>query len=186
MIRKIGFLISELIKGSGAPPPCQQMVERDFKSVGRPANLSTDVSVSFCVNPSDFYVHPKGSIVNGLQREVQEYYAEHKGKLKAGLLREGMVVAAEYSADGQVYRARITKIDLPKIHVRFVDYGNSEAVLWSKIYKLTDDCLAQEEQVMRMSANQGMTLITNDCFSGSSLRPKIARDPASSLPPISD
>ena len=56
----------------------------------------------------------------------------------SGPVTVGMIVAAIFPEDQGFYRARITRVDLPEIHVHYIDYGNFGIVKWEQIFKLAD------------------------------------------------
>ena len=66
--------------------------------------------------------------------KLQQTYAAHATPFST---QEGKLVAAKFSMDNQWYRAEVLQISPQGIHVRFLDFGNSEYVPAESIAELT-------------------------------------------------
>ncbi|KAF2231782.1 nuclease domain-containing protein 1 [Viridothelium virens] len=84
-----------------------------------------------------------GTGTSALQSLMDSFRKFHLNKANAqplpGAPKAGDVVAAQFSADGEWYRARIRRNDRDnkQADVLYIDYGNSETLKWDRLRPLT-------------------------------------------------
>ncbi|KAL9980435.1 hypothetical protein ACROYT_G009026 [Oculina patagonica] len=94
------------------------------------------VYVSHVVSPDEFYVQFESALdlLSALSGEISRFYTVLEPS--ANILRSpspGMSCCAKFSQDGDWYRGRIKSVTSVGAVVEFVDYGNSEFVLFSLV-----------------------------------------------------
>jgi staphylococcal nuclease domain-containing protein 1 len=86
-----------------------------------------------------------------MQRVQAALSAVDVSKKDAAPLNVNDIVAARFTADDTLYRARITRVDAAKVAVVYIDYGNSEVVgrdrVWTTaaLSQLTESCPPQAQ-----------------------------------------
>ena len=88
--------------------------------------------VNSVVSPWEFYVQKTAAEsvqqLNSLGAALNEYIRRNLPKESFALNRPQAICAAQFSKDNVWYRAEIVQILQEGIHVRFIDFGNSEVV----------------------------------------------------------
>ncbi|XP_056623220.1 tudor domain-containing 6 isoform X2 [Triplophysa dalaica] len=101
----------------------------DLPSKALAEGYVTEVYLSHCNSPSNFYLHLKSeedqilSILNELNCSQLS-----SAQVDLHVLQPGDVVQAEYPSDGAWYRAVVQNKDEDNVHVQYIDFGN-EATL---------------------------------------------------------
>ena len=120
-----------------------------FASLKLNIRESVDVYVVYTVNPELFYcqVIKNSSSLSELMAEMNKYY---EALSESDILIErpeiGMPCAAKFSEDDTWYRAEIQTPGQKEVEVQFVDYGNTESIVMSKIRKLKPEYLKMKSQ----------------------------------------
>jgi hypothetical protein len=74
--------------------------------------------------------------------------------MPVGAVAPGMVVAAIYAEDNTYCRAKIVSVELPKVDVLYIDWGNTSTVSYCNLCKLSDTFLNIPCQVIIGYANK--------------------------------
>ena len=107
----------------------------------QPPQSPVDVYVTHIISLSDFYIQTASvepQLTELSNQLVEEYDGNDDGRLKLSDMTVGSLCCARYSADGLWYRAVIEDIRDDTVSVRFVDYGNSDAISRVDVRRLTD------------------------------------------------
>ena len=110
---------------------------------------SVDVYVVYTVNPELFYcqVIKNSSSLSELMSQMNSYYeALTESEMVIERPEIGMPCAAKFSEDDTWYRAEIQTPGQQEVEVHFVDYGNTESVVVSKLRKLKPEYLKMKGQ----------------------------------------
>lgn len=106
---------------------------RVFWSISEPIQLtrgfSQQVKVSYVHSCSRIYVQlsSKETELTSLMADLQEI-CETNESLDAMMLTDGLPCCAMYEVDGQWYRSQVVEVLGDSVLVRYIDYGNEEAV----------------------------------------------------------
>ncbi|KNC97787.1 uncharacterized protein SPPG_06784 [Spizellomyces punctatus DAOM BR117] len=97
-----------------------------------------DVIVSHIEDGGRIFLQVLGSDLDRLERLMADFSLHHKSAAAPPYQpRNGEYCSAQFGADDQWYRARVTKVNPDKTYnVTYVDYGNSETVPASRIRAL--------------------------------------------------
>ena len=88
------------------------------------------------------------SSTGALEELMRAFKSFHLNRANAealpGAPKVGDIVAAQFSADNEWYRARVRRVDrdAKKADLLYIDYGNSESLPWSKLRPLTQSQFA--------------------------------------------
>ena len=95
-----------------------------------------DVIVVYAESPSNFFCqfNLNNESLGSQMEELEQFYAS--SPKTAGDFKIGDFVAAQFSEDNSWYRAVISETGSSSVNVVFVDYGNSETILYSQVRKL--------------------------------------------------
>ena len=111
-----------------------------------------DVVVVYAESPSTFFCHfsLRNDVLENLRVEMQELYMSDGAKdIKSCNI--GDFVAAQFSEDELWYRAVISDVQVGSVQVMFVDYGNSETVVSSRLKTLAPQFLDLPAQAVPCS-----------------------------------
>ncbi|KAA0710831.1 Tudor domain-containing protein 6 [Triplophysa tibetana] len=112
----------------------------DLPSKALAEGYVTEVYLSHCNSPSNFYLHLRSeedqilSILNELNCSQLS-----SAQVDLHVLQPGDVVQAEYPSDGAWYRAVVQNKDDDNVHVQYIDFGN-EATLTPLQIRQLDKC----------------------------------------------
>lgn len=129
--------------------------KRDYVTLPRTQLFNVlDVGINCAHSPSIFYCQNHGDRATEYLRQLlinlQDCYKEETRSLYTIYCpKKGMICAAQYSKDGNWYRARVT--GLPggrRVEVQFVDYGNVEVVDHTYVCKILDEYVKFPAQAM--------------------------------------
>lgn len=116
-----------------------------------PQEVGKDITayVSWIENPHSFWIQPeeKAETLENLVGELQEHYAA--GGNRMDNVKSGDTVVAKFSEDGAWYRAYVENIQDSNTTVRFVDYGNTDKVSKSELFKVAENFLQVPAQALR-------------------------------------
>jgi len=107
-----------------------------------PPHDEIDVYVTHVVSPSDLYIQTalvEAQLTELVDQLTEVYDAGDAGELSVSTeLMVGSVCCARYSSDESWYRAVVEDVRDDVVHVRFVDYGNTDKVSRADVRRLTD------------------------------------------------
>lgn len=116
-----------------------------------PQEVGKDITayVSWIENPHSFWIQPeeKAETLENLVGELQEHYAA--GGNRMDNVKSGDTVVAKFSEDEAWYRAYVENIQDSNTTVRFVDYGNTDKVSKSELFKVAENFLQVPAQALR-------------------------------------
>lgn len=116
-----------------------------------PQEVGKDITayVSWIENPHSFWIQPeeKAETLENLVGELQEHYAA--GGDRMNNVKSGDTVVAKFSEDEAWYRAYVENIQDSNTTVRFVDYGNTDKVSKSELFKVAENFLQVPAQALR-------------------------------------
>lgn len=116
-----------------------------------PQEVGKDITayVSWIENPHSFWIQPeeKAETLENLVGELQEHYAA--GGDRMDNVKSGDAVIAKFSEDEAWYRAFVENIQGSDTTVRFVDYGNTDKVSKSELFKVAENFLQVPAQALR-------------------------------------
>lgn len=116
-----------------------------------PQEVGKDITayVSWIENPHSFWIQPeeKAETLENLVGELQEHYAA--GGNRMDNVKSGDTVVAKFSEDEAWYRAYVENIQDSNTTVRFVDYGNTDKVSKSELFKVAENFLQFPAQALR-------------------------------------
>lgn len=116
-----------------------------------PQEVGKDITayVSWIENPHSFWIQPeeKAETLENLVGELQEHYAA--GGNRMDNVKSGDTVVAKFSKDEAWYRAYVENIQDSNTTVRFVDYGNTDKVSKSELFKVAENFLQFPAQALR-------------------------------------
>ncbi|KAJ8683607.1 hypothetical protein QAD02_019399, partial [Eretmocerus hayati] len=93
----------------------------------------------YFTNLTNFYIQlcPDNEELDGVMDNIYAIYGDRKGKIvQVSDVRPGLHCVAQYSSDGEWYRAVVDSVDNGSAKVLFVDYGNVDTVPFDKIKEL--------------------------------------------------
>lgn len=102
-----------------------------------------DVVVTFITEDGKLMLQQIGSGTSALQEMMSSFKAFHLNKANAkpldGPPKVGDIVAGQFTADGEWYRARVRRVDreAKQVDLLYIDYGNSETLPWSSLRQLS-------------------------------------------------
>ncbi|XP_073682787.1 tudor domain-containing 6 [Garra rufa] len=117
--------------------PCHYPKLTDLPSRALEAGYGSDIYVSHCNSPSNFFVQlasDEDEIFSLLDKLNSAQLSDPQVELD--LLQSGDLVVAEYPADGAWYRAVVQNKKNGMAHVQFIDFGNEATLLPLKIRQL--------------------------------------------------
>ncbi|XP_070568958.1 RING finger protein 17-like isoform X2 [Ptychodera flava] len=151
--------VAQFESSASCPLPGMPVVTppRKFINPSMPKKAEfVDLTVSHIVNAGDFYIQKVGPEVQHLTQltqEMQVTFNKERGDVWQILCpKEDMICAAKYDVDDTWYRAVV--IGLPgnrKVKVKYVDFGNTEVVDYTKLQKIPDDFCRLPVQAIRCS-----------------------------------
>lgn len=116
-----------------------------------PQEVGKDITayVSWIENPHSFWIQTeeKAETLENLVGELQEHYAA--GGDRMDNVKSGDTVVAKFSEDEAWYRAYVENIQDSNTTVRFVDYGNTDKVSKSELFKVAENFLQVPAQALR-------------------------------------
>ncbi|XP_031343313.1 maternal protein tudor-like isoform X2 [Photinus pyralis] len=130
-----------------------ESTEGQLEQVAQPTEQAGAVGVPVCLShtdsPSEFYLQllEATETIDNLQATLQEEVEGYPDLENPGA---GVLCAAQYSVDQQWYRAQILDADGEITSIRFVDYGNTDAIT-TNVKTLSPDMLALEQYARRCS-----------------------------------
>lgn len=97
----------------------------------------------FINNPTDFFVqvNPDYLELDGYSQNIAAYYENGGETMQVSEIQRGVCCIAQYSADSTWYRALIESVEENSAMVKFIDYGNTESVDFTKIKVIQDEFL---------------------------------------------
>ncbi|KAK5646934.1 hypothetical protein RI129_005398 [Pyrocoelia pectoralis] len=127
----------------------EAQLDQVSQPVEEPNALGVPVCLSHADSPNEFYLQLYEAVetIENLQATLQEEVEGYADLENPGA---GILCAAQYSVDQQWYRAQILDADGEITSIRFVDYGNTDAIT-THIKTLPPDMLALEQYARRCS-----------------------------------
>ncbi len=94
--------------------------------------------------------------IDEIAEELDVQYSQlASGDQRVSAVANGKLVAVKYSADGYWYRGQIEdKVDSNKVHVMYIDHGNSEDVSISEIKELNNSLAKDPGYAIHCSLNE--------------------------------
>lgn len=127
---------------SSTPLPAAAANE-DVTATPKPNNTAAYISHSD--NPNQFYLHLEAD-ENAIQEFAQSLQIVAPSLPQLTEFRVGVNCIAQYSLDGQWYRAKIIDTDGEITSVRFVDYGNTDSITDNSLLKTSNESFEQIKQ----------------------------------------
>lgn len=123
--------------------------ENPYPQMPQEVGKNITAYVSWIENPHSFWIQPeeKAETLENLVGELQEHYAA--GGNRMDNVKSGDTVVAKFSEDEAWYRAYVENIQDSNTTVRFVDYGNTDKVSKSELFKVAENFLQVPAQALR-------------------------------------
>lgn len=127
-----------------APAPLQPTAPAAVTEVDtvKPQPKGTAAYISHTDNPNRFYLQLEAD-ENSIQEFAQSLQIVAPSLPKLTEFRAGVNCIAQYSLDGQWYRAKIIDTDGEVTSVLFIDYGNTDSITNNNLLKTSNDSLEE-------------------------------------------
>jgi len=138
--------------------------EREKEFQGKPREM-VDVQVTEILSGNQFYVQIVGPDAQKLEEIMKEL---EKSTESVSAPAPGSLYRVQFTEDDKFYRAKVVKIQGNEAEVKYIDYGNTERVPFSRITKLEAalGALAPQAQLAQLAFLRTPTL--SEDFGGDS------------------
>ncbi|XP_076298392.1 protein tudor-like isoform X2 [Lasioglossum baleicum] len=118
--------------------------------------------VVFTNGPSDFYIQfsPDYTALDSMMDSIASIYENGGELVRESKIFNGLYCIAQYSEDSRWYRATVKSIEKDNATVQFLDYGNTETVVFDKIKVIQKEFLKLPIQAVhcKLFGLEGATL----------------------------
>lgn len=122
-----------------------------FTSMNITSGTVKNCEIVFFNGPSDFFIqlNPEYLELEPIMNSIAETYEKNGETIQASEAKCGMCCVAQYEEDLKWYRAVIKYVEGNNVTVKFIDYGNTELVDFTKIKVIREKFLKLPMQAVQ-------------------------------------